>query len=291
MNTNRRPVSVTIISWYLILVFGLLLVSAPFVLNEPETRKFLAISGASPVAALLLSVAGGIAFISAGVAMLKGKDWGRKLYLSAAPVSLAVTIWLYGTKFIVINIPGLVFYGVLLFFLTRPAVSAYFSGSPEAVILKAGVQPGPGFVESLTARKIIGALLLIPGGFILTAWFMMILPMSASGVESIIISGIFGFLALMFIVPAVFLWGWRQWAGLLGTLFVSVGGFLLISAVTFYQLPSMEEFHDQFAKLDPALMGQMAQGSLMFGTGSLVIGGLLILLQRVNSKERSGGVA
>jgi hypothetical protein len=283
MNTQRRPLSVSIISWYLVLSSGLSALSAPFLLNEPVNRKLLGASGASPVAVLVLSVTGGVAFIVAGVAMLKGRNWGRMLYLYGAPIGFVVSIGLYGTKLIVFSFLGLIFYGVVLFFLTRPVVSAYFSGSPQAVIPP--TESGPGFLESLTPRKIIGALLLIPGGLMLTIWFMMILPMSETGVGAIVISGIFGFLTLIFIGPAVFLWGWKQWAGMLGVLFVPVGGFLLMSGAMLYLLPSMEEFHEQFARGDPAMMGQIAKGSLIMGIASLFVGGLLILLQRVKTQS------
>jgi hypothetical protein len=287
MSMNRRPISVSIISWYLIVTCGLGALGAPFLLNEPVSRKLLGATGASPVAALLFSVAGGIVLVTAGVAMLKGRNWGRTLYLFAIPVNTVLSLGLYGTKLIVFNIIGLILYGVILFFLTRRPVSGYFSGSTDAAVLSTDVGAAPGVLEALTGRRIAGALLLIPGGFILNGWFMMIVPMSATGVGIIIVSGIFGFLASVFIVPAIFLWGWRQWAGVLGTLLLGVGGLLLMSGAIFYQLPSMEEFHEQFAKIDPAFMGQMAQGSLMFGIGSLVVGGLLILLQRVNRKEKA----
>jgi len=285
MNTRRRPISISIISWFLIITAVWTIFYTPFSINNPVTQQIFQATGASPLVALLIGELGGIANITAGAAMLKRRRWGRQLYLIATPVTLILSVLLYGVKFFGILLFGFVMYGVFFVLLTRRPASDYFSNSVSSLTESTDVHSSPVVQEAMTGKRVASILLLIPGGFILFTWFMMILPMSSSALGLIFLSAIFGVLASAFVIPAVLLWGRKRWAVVVGTLITSVGGMLLMISVMFYSFTTIDAFREQFANVNPTIMEQLILGSLIIGIAAAAIGALLILLQKEYDKE------
>src|SRR5947207_2861006 len=102
MNSTPRPISVSVISWILIITSGFSVVFLPFSLNNPTSQQVFRVTGAPPAAVLALSLLGGIANIAAGVAMLKRLRWGRQLYLVVTPFVLLLSIAIYGLSLLAI---------------------------------------------------------------------------------------------------------------------------------------------------------------------------------------------
>jgi hypothetical protein len=95
------------------------------------------------------------------------------------------------------------------------------------------------------------------------------------------------FIACCFIVPALYLWGWKRWAILLGTLHAVVGGQLLMMAGALHQISTAPQFHQQLAATDPVMMEKIMHGSLVAGTVSVIIGAGLIFVQKVLDMKRA----
>ena len=208
MDTAQMPISVTIISWLLIVTSAFTLLYTPFSFNNQATRGMIHALEVSPLTVILLSFFGGFVNLTAGVAMLKKLRWGRQLYLIVTPLFLLLTIVLYHFKLLAIFLMGFVMYAVFFVLLTRRPVSDFFSNSivipstsPRSLIEPNG-QP------DRTGKKIASVILLVPGGMMLNAWFMVIVPMSNYSLLGVIfISAIFCILACIFTVPAIFLLG------------------------------------------------------------------------------------
>jgi len=64
--------------------------------------------------------------IVAGIAMLKGMNWGRFLYVIWSVVGFLIGFTTSPMK--AAMIPGLVVFGIFTFFLFRPKANEYFSG-------------------------------------------------------------------------------------------------------------------------------------------------------------------
>lgn len=121
---KKRPTGVTVIAWIIIIMNGLSLVVTPIAFTMPEGKRVLEQAGLSLATAIFwMVVSGGICMVS-GIAMLKGLNWGRLLYLYFAPISIILGWVLYGFR---PNIVSVIIYMVILVFLTRPAASTFFA--------------------------------------------------------------------------------------------------------------------------------------------------------------------
>ncbi len=132
---SARPRSVTVISIALMVlaVVGVGVVVVTGYLVEFDER-FLPLLLVLLAAALLQAVF--------GAAMLYGQNWARWTFLILSPVSFAAA--LLSGKFSAGAIVQLVFWGVSVYFLTRPAASAYFGAAaavPDASADENGREP------------------------------------------------------------------------------------------------------------------------------------------------------
>lgn|SRR2546422_167527 len=128
-NKKSRPTSITIISWLFIIGGGLSLVQVPWVISKPEVQRILEVMtpGMSVTMSVAISTVGSVVSLISGVAMLKGHNWGRLLYLCYTPIA-TVPIWIiYG--FHLVYIYSIVLYIIVLVFLTRQAASTFFGGA------------------------------------------------------------------------------------------------------------------------------------------------------------------
>jgi len=132
MNTRKRPLTVSIISWVLIVTAAVSFLFLPISFNSPTTREAMKSSGATPIEVLITSLLGGIASIVAGVLMLRGARVGRQLFFVATPVAILAVMYIYSFAFLPLYFLGFMIYLLILFLLTRPGPSRYFSRLPEA---------------------------------------------------------------------------------------------------------------------------------------------------------------
>lgn len=110
LGNGKRPTSVTVIAWIIIVSGGL----SFWFLLRPTT-----------VLSVLWGVIRGTIALASGIAMLKGLNWGRLLYLLYVPVAIILRLLLYG--FSPMQIMTVICYAAFLILLTRPAASAFFA--------------------------------------------------------------------------------------------------------------------------------------------------------------------
>lgn len=130
----KRPTSVTVIGvWFVVsaVVTGVFTpLSTAVLYSDPVAmRTYEELSTVPLGVGLLWSVVAGVLVGTAGVAMLTGRGWGRRLYLFSGPVAIlyGLVTSLSNPLGILSTVPAIVFYGVVFYFLTRPAVSEFFA--------------------------------------------------------------------------------------------------------------------------------------------------------------------
>ena len=142
MDNRKRPKSVTLIAC--ILIAASLYYFANAVVNMLKSEGMS--SAAVPkVLALFWLIVSGVVGVVSGIAILKGVNWGRLLWLCYMPISIISYNILLIAEFrfleagflkavylILFNIVAIGFYAIVIAFLTRPASLAFFThGSSE----------------------------------------------------------------------------------------------------------------------------------------------------------------
>jgi hypothetical protein len=126
----QRPTSLTIIGWFVLVMAGFGLVAQITARNNPMAQQMLAQSPLPAWVHLLVGVAGIIVSAACGYGILKGLNWSRLLYIGWSLFSLV--FGLLTVPFTSIALLGLLFVGVMAFFLFRPVANAWFTGAAAA---------------------------------------------------------------------------------------------------------------------------------------------------------------
>jgi hypothetical protein len=122
-----RPTSVTVISWILIVVGVISLITTTAALNNPMAKELMARSSIPlPVQYAMLYV-GLLVTIISGVAMLKALNWGRLLYVIWSAAGFVISFATSPMKIAII--PGFLLYLVVVFFLFRSKANQFFAGT------------------------------------------------------------------------------------------------------------------------------------------------------------------
>jgi len=132
---RTRPTSITVIAWILILMGGISLVGLAFVTNmgmldNPVARELMSKNPIPVPVQYAMTYAASLIMLVSGVAMLKGQNWGRWLYVVGTAVGALIGIMTSPMKETMI--PGFVVFVVFTFFLFRPKANEYFSDRGSA---------------------------------------------------------------------------------------------------------------------------------------------------------------
>jgi hypothetical protein len=277
MEVNKRPVSVTVIAWIIIVTSAIALATAPISSRMPEVQEFYEATGVSLAGVLIWSVAVNVIVLVSGISILKGRNWGRLVYLCFMPVSMVVSMILFGFR--AIFILSVIYYIVVLVLLTRPAASAFFRGGPAVGVEKRE--------KKVIWRKFASVVMLCVGGFFIMGLFVPFMFMFERNEFAIsgLVLFIFVGLATPFMVAGVGLWGWGRWRIVLGVALTVIGAELAVGAMIMPLVMLSAEW-EVFAKADTySFMQPMFKSSALFGALLLVIGIFLIFRQRERDKR------
>lgn len=122
-----RPTSITVIAWILIVISVLNLVTGMVNMNNPMVRELMAKSPIPIPLQFTMLYLGLTITLACGVAILKGHNWGRWLYVIWNSVGAAIGLATSPMK--AMMLPGLVFVFIVAFFLFRPNATHYFMQS------------------------------------------------------------------------------------------------------------------------------------------------------------------
>ena len=124
---KNRPTSITVISWILIIMGGISLITSSISLNNPMAKELMSRSPMPISIQYLMMYVGLFIMIVCGIAMLKGQNWARLLYVIWSIIGFVVGI--ATSPFKAAMIPGIVIFLIAAFFLFRPKANAYFAGT------------------------------------------------------------------------------------------------------------------------------------------------------------------
>ncbi|MFL9873765.1 hypothetical protein [Paraburkholderia megapolitana] len=120
----KRPISLGILGWFMIVTSAISLVELPLSLRNPLAVEMLSRSLLPVWATLAVGCVSALFNIVSGIGVLKGHAWSRTLYVAVAAIGLVVSG--ISTPFKGLLIPGVVLLAIFSFFLYRPAATAYF---------------------------------------------------------------------------------------------------------------------------------------------------------------------
>ncbi|MGC2423430.1 MAG: hypothetical protein WA666_03635 [Nitrospirota bacterium] len=129
---KKRPISISIIAWYLIATSPLALFFAVRGFNDPAVKQLMSQNPMPiPVQYFQLLSSLLISFVC-GIAMLKGRNWSRYLYVIWGAIGFIIGIVI--TPFKVMMIPGILILLVVVFFLFRPKANEFFRPGPDETL-------------------------------------------------------------------------------------------------------------------------------------------------------------
>ncbi|MFC1539362.1 hypothetical protein ACFL6H_08055 [Candidatus Latescibacterota bacterium] len=125
---KKRPTSLTVIAWIMIIMSGISLISSTVSLMNPNPMlKEIMERNPIPIPIqLLLSYLQSLAIIVTGIAILKGKNWARFLYIIWSAIGFILFIPASPIKIFII--PHLVIFLIVVFILFRSPANNYFKG-------------------------------------------------------------------------------------------------------------------------------------------------------------------
>ncbi len=133
---KKRPTSVTVIAWILLVINALSLLGSIMAINNPMAQEQMAKSPIPiPLQYVMLYLGLSISILCA-IFMLRAANWARLLYIAWGAIGLLFGLLASPDKPILI--PGILMYAIFVFFLLRPKASAYFTHSDNVPNQKLG---------------------------------------------------------------------------------------------------------------------------------------------------------
>lgn len=126
---KARPLSISIISWFLIVTSVIALISTAFSYNNPEVIKIMELSALPITLQFLLAFTGLSITMLSAILMFKANNIGRFLYTGWVVISFIIT--LVTSPLTLMLIPSLVVSSIMIFFLFRPKANEYFVKQQE----------------------------------------------------------------------------------------------------------------------------------------------------------------
>jgi hypothetical protein len=126
----KRPTSVTVIGWILIVLGALGVLGMSFSLANSAARQAMALNPMPIPVQFALAFAGlGVSIVS-GAFILRGANWARWLYLGWSVFGFAVSLATSPSKLMLL--PSLLVFAIIALFLLLPKANAYFVPAPGA---------------------------------------------------------------------------------------------------------------------------------------------------------------
>ena len=122
---GKRPESVTVIAWLLIVSGVISAFTILSSLNNPMAKELMSKSSLSIPLQYAIMYIGLAILIICGIGMLKGKGWARLLYVTWGAIGFLTNLISFPMKVGIIF--GLIFFVIIVFFLYRPASNQYFT--------------------------------------------------------------------------------------------------------------------------------------------------------------------
>jgi hypothetical protein len=236
----HRPLSLTIISWFLIVSGSLTIL----LLFDADTKEFWEAAGVNTLSMTVMNFISSVIYIVSGVLILKQNRIGRTLYVSWFAISVFLTLLLLGSSYFGILVFTILIYGIFLFFLYQKNANDYFDGvyvpgPPAETSAKSNRKEQ---INKSPLARVFGILCLGVSGFILLFGLIISEFPDIRSMHGLLFV-FFGIPFLLFTLAGIFLWGWRRWAASTGWVLLSASSIVLMFGFMIY-LMSGPEFYD-----------------------------------------------
>ena len=121
---RKRPTSVSVIAWILVVTSGISLITSTVMLNDPMAKEQMSKSLLPIPLQYVMLYVGPLITLVAGLAMHKGQNWARFLYVVWGAIGCVIVF--LTSPMIAGMIAGLIVFAVITFFLFRPKANEYF---------------------------------------------------------------------------------------------------------------------------------------------------------------------
>lgn len=196
----NRPLSITVIAWFSIVVGALSLASDFITLTGLTTHESIGRAAVPIPIQHAMALTGGAVSLMCGYFLLHGKNWARWLFVIWYTIQHAYGLLVYPIS--LARIPGIIIFLVFTYFLYRAQASAYFAwtGTPAET------------QERISARQAFGIFCYFVAGFLLSGTCLVGFAVAPGDGAN---SGSYDFLAKMaflctFSVPSLLLFFDRQ---------------------------------------------------------------------------------
>ncbi|MDD4275272.1 MAG: hypothetical protein PHG14_16295 [Desulfobacter postgatei] len=124
---KERPKSITIICWIEIVSVGISLISSALTLDNPKVQELMANSSIPITLQYIIMGVGYVITLVCCIAMLKGQNWARLLFVGWSILGFVIGITTSPIK--AMMIPGIIIFLIVVFFLFRPKANEYFKAT------------------------------------------------------------------------------------------------------------------------------------------------------------------
>jgi len=128
-NTMKRPISLTILAWIIIVTNAITCIYTPFTIGMPTTQALLSHYLLPDWATLGISVILEVVNIVVGIAILKGREWSRKTYIAISVFSFAFSFINMPASMYAALIPGVLLFALFVYLMFRRPATAYFQAN------------------------------------------------------------------------------------------------------------------------------------------------------------------
>lgn len=122
---KKRPTSVTVIAWLLIISGGFTLIMTAMGIGNPLTIEIMSKSPLPIYVQYAMAFTGLTITLTSGIAMLNRQNWGKLAYVISTPIFFMIGIVTSPMK--AAMIPGFFVFLIVSFFLFRPKANEYFA--------------------------------------------------------------------------------------------------------------------------------------------------------------------
>jgi hypothetical protein len=290
MQIAKRPLSLTIIALYLIIGGGLNLITVPMTLIQPRFTYDYSFFHVTPLT-ISIGIFQSLIGVLVGILILKRFLWGRWVYAVTIPVLVTISSVISGMHWLQIFtvVTGGIFYFVVLFFLFRPAASAYFHRQEVKAVDNTPFVTAPPVTASprlpmkpvKLGRRIVALLVfvtsvMIVGAMIIAISIVISLGQGTGGVIALLVALLFG---VGFFLAGLALWDWSRWRVVSVVMLCAIGIYTLFGAAAFAIMPYLPIFDTTMGQNKPDF-GNMPAISGLVGISLTGLGVLAIFKQR-----------
>jgi hypothetical protein len=279
---NKRPISIIVIAWILIILGALSLISITIIL----TKGLKGTSLPSPIIEYALMYTGALSYFVSGIAMLRGQNWARFLFLIWQVIYFIIR--LVRNPFTTGMVPVLfIFFIVPAFFLFRPHANDYFAGreikeSKSKIITEKEERVGRG-------RNLISVICyVISGIFFYIAGSLSFLNKPWIFFKSALL-GVFCLLALLFLIIGLISSRFQNLYRHVGLVCTWAAGYTTFSVFSTWSLMNDPKFVKAFPAGFPQLFSAVVSGVVCLALLG-IIGILFLLIPKKKVQQFSGPV-